>query len=109
MNHWVVAVISKDRAAKRYNTSRLDIGLITRREDAGKSGEELYYIRKSHIISPGDEFVDLSVPEYQEALRRTEHLWSDKGKEGTPSFPGGEVVRNTIRKARPAPAAALLS
>jgi hypothetical protein len=95
---WAVAVISKDRTAKRYNTSSLDIGLITRREDDDKSSGEMYYIRKSHIISPGDEFVDLSEPEYQDALRRTAQLWRDKGKEGTPSFPSGEVVRNTVRK-----------
>jgi hypothetical protein len=98
LNQWAVGLISKERTSKRYIVSGLDIGLITRRKDNDKSGDELYYIRKSHIISPGDEFIDLSAEEYQEALRQTEELWRGKSKEGVPLFPGGEVVRNTVRK-----------
>ena len=90
--------MSKERTAKRCLISGLDIGLMTRTKDAGKSEGELYYIRKSHIISPRDEFIDLSVPEYEKALQKTDKLWRDKGKEGTASFPSGEVVRNTVRK-----------
>lgn len=98
LNSWSIGFISKERTTKRYTRAGLDIGMILRTEDTGKSNDELYYIRNSHIISPGDEFIDLSDGEYRQAKRRTEQLWADSGKEGRPSFPSGEVVRNTARK-----------
>jgi hypothetical protein len=98
LNNWAVVVISKERTPKRIRVGNLDVGMILRSQDDDKSNEELYYIRKSHIISPGDEFLDLSSEEYSQALRLTERLWADSGKEGNPVYPSGEVVRNTIRK-----------
>lgn len=98
LNSWSIGIISKERTTKRHNITNLNIGLITRTQDADKSNDELYYIRKSHIISPGDEFIDLSNEEMQQALNRTQQLWSAAEKEGTPAYPGGEVVRNTVRK-----------
>ena len=95
---WAVGIISKVRTAKRITINGIDIGLIRRTEDTDKSNEELYYIRKSHIISPGDEFIDLSNDEMRSALERTEQQWRTAGKEGSPTYPSGEVVRNTIRK-----------
>ena len=97
LNHWSVGIISKERTSKRYSLVGNDIGLIKRTQD-GKSNDDIYYIKKSHIISPQDEFIDLSAEEYQQALTRTEALWISSGKEGSPAYPGGEVVRNTIRK-----------
>lgn len=98
LNNWAVGIISKERTAKRITVSNLNIGLIRRTQDTDKSNNDLYYIRKSHIISPGDEFIDLSGDELQQALQRTHQLWQAAGKEGTPVYPSGEVVRNTIRK-----------
>lgn len=98
LNNWAIGIISKERTNHRYTVTNLNIGLIRRTEDTDKSSDELYYIRKSHIISPGDEFMDLSNTEIQQALNRTQQLWTDSGKEGVPSYPSGEVVRNTIRK-----------
>lgn len=98
LNAWNVGVISKERTNNRRNISGLDIGLIRRTQDEGKSSDDLYYIRKSHIISPGDEFIDLTEDELRRSLQRTEQLWRDSGKNGTPSYPSGEVVRNTVRK-----------
>ncbi len=97
LDKWAVGIISKVRTAKRIQIAGNDIGLILRTQDDGKKNEGLYYIRKSHIISPNDEFIDLSIEEYQQALIRTKALWAS-GKEGTPVYPGGEVVRNTTRK-----------
>jgi hypothetical protein len=98
LNNWSIAVISKERATKRTSIGDLNIGLITRSEDREKSNSDLYYIRKSHIISPGDEFIDLTSNEMVQATARTQELWAAAGKEGSPSYPSGEVVRNTIRK-----------
>jgi hypothetical protein len=98
LNSWSIGIISKERTIKRYNNTNLNIGLITRTQDTDKSNDDLYYIRKSHIISPGDEFIDLSNEEMQQALNRTQQLWTAAEKEGAPTYPGGEVVRNTVRK-----------
>jgi hypothetical protein len=98
LNNWAVGVISKERTGKRYSLAGKDIGLIRRTQDEDKSNDAIYYIRKSHIISPNDEFIDLTTPEYQQAVARTSELWVASGKEGTPGYPSGEVVRNTIRK-----------
>jgi hypothetical protein len=98
LNSWSIGIISKERTAKRCSIANLNIGRIRRTEDGEKSSGDLYYIRKSHIISPGDEFIDLSNDELRQAVNRTQQLWTAGGKEGTPSYPSGEVVRNTFRK-----------
>jgi hypothetical protein len=98
LNSWSVGIISKERTTNRQSIANLNIGLITRTQDTDKSNDDLYYIRKSHIISPGDEFIDLSIEEMQQALNRTQQLWTAAQKEGAPAYPGGEVVRNTVRK-----------
>lgn len=97
LNAWNVGIISKERTSKRQNIHGLDIGLVTRSQD-DKSNDDIYYIRRSHIISPGDEFIDLTEVELGLSLQRTGQLWRDSGKSGIPSYPSGEVVRNTIRK-----------
>jgi len=97
LNTWSIGIISKERTNKRRNINNLDIGLIRRTEDDGKSNDDLYYIRKSHIISPGDEFIDLTDEEYNISLQRTIRIWQDSGKAGTPAYPSGEIVRNAIR------------
>lgn len=97
LNGWAVAVISKDRTIKKCQVGALSVGMVKRTRD-DKSNDQIYYIRKSHIISPGDEFIDLSDEEIQKAKEQTEQIWIKSGKEGTPSFPSGEVVRNTVRK-----------
>lgn len=54
-------------------------------------------LRKSHIISPKDEFIDLSKAEYERALELTRELRLRQNKEGEPAYPNGEIVRNNIR------------
>lgn len=98
LDTWNVGIVSKERTGKRQSVNNLDIGLIRRTQDPGKSNDDLYYIRRSHIISPDDEFIDLTEEEYEVSLLRTQRKWQETGKTGTPSYPSGEVVRNTIRK-----------
>jgi len=97
LNSWAVGVISNEKTTNRCKIAGHDIGLTYRLQD-DKSNEEIYYIRKSHIISPNDEFIDLSPTEYQLALDRTQALRESHGKEGIAKYPNGEVVRNTSRK-----------
>lgn len=101
LTNWSVAIMSKKSDARRTvinkNGSKLDIGFFTRNCDEKNSDDEIYYLRKSHIISPQHEFIDLTKEMYDKAMERTKHLWKDKNKEGTPSYPNGEVVRNEIR------------
>jgi hypothetical protein len=98
LTNWSVGIISKEKLGNVVSIAGHQVGLILRREDKYKSNEELYYIKKSHIISPGDEFIDVTADEYQEAIKQTQVSWISFGKEGKPSFPSGKIVRNTIRK-----------
>ena len=98
LNSWSVGLISKERTSKRFSVAGHEVGLILRRQDIDKSNDDLYYIKKSHIISPNDEYIDLTAAEYQQALQHTIASWASAGKVGTPHYPGGEIVRNTTRK-----------
>ena len=102
LTEWRVAVMSKRIADKRYEIEKdgyiLNIGNYLRNYDDKNSNEEIYYLRKSHIISPRDEFIDLTDEELAKAMSKTLHLWKLKNKEGEPSYPNGDVVRNEIRR-----------
>ena len=53
--------------------------------------------KRQHIISPKDEFIDLTDPEYENAMKLTRQRWVEKKKPGEPEYPNGEIVRNEIR------------
>ena len=93
--------MSKKTTPKRQpvslENSILDIGMFLRNYDDRNSNSEVYYLRKSHILSPRDEFIDLTEDEYTQAMERTKELWVKKKKQGEPMYPNGEVVRNEIR------------
>src|SRR5690606_28227362 len=79
----------------------ITVNLIERTQAGdGKSTDELYYIRKSHIISPDDEFIDLSDEEMARAREASVRIWREKKGvlEGEPKRLNGEWVRNVIRK-----------
>lgn len=100
LNNWAVAIISKSIKDKTSSMEieGIRIGLIRRKEEKDKSDSKRYYIRKSHIISPNDEFIDLSSDEYQSAISKTAEDWAKRDKEGVPGYPSGQLVRNSIRK-----------
>lgn len=97
LRSWNVAVITKRKGRQFSVSDNLQVGLTVRTED-NKSDAELYYIRKSHIISPDDEFIDLNHEEREAAYNASLRLWREKGKEGTPERLNGDWVRNEIRK-----------
>ncbi len=104
LKDWRVAVMSKKTAHLRYKIKKgsdaLDIGLFNRRQDERNSSTDNYYIKRSHIISPGDEIIDLTDTEQDRAWNRTIEYWRQRGKDGQPSYISGEIVRNEIRDPR---------
>lgn len=104
LTHWRVALMSKRNASAssefQVNGEQVNIGCFLRRQDENNSDENVYYLRKSHIISPKDEFIDLAATEYEKAMQLTRELRARKNKEGEPAYPNGEIVRNEIRDPR---------
>jgi len=97
LTKWRVAIMNKEKAANIETIEGFAIGQFIRTQDGISSNEHIYYLKKSHIISPKHEFVDLSKEEYDEAMRQTAKLRVEKGKEGKPKYPNGNIVRNNIR------------
>jgi hypothetical protein len=98
LSNWRVALMSKKNSSKNTHFDiagkSIEIGNWTRTEDENNSNEQIYYLKKSHLISPKDEFIDLSEPEYNQALETTN---LHRKKEGSASYPSGQIVRNKIR------------
>jgi hypothetical protein len=95
---WNIAIRFKSDAEFYYNLNSPnginEIGCIVRTSDPEKNDNHNLNIRKNHIISPKDEFIDLDDEELSNALLRTKKL----NKNYKNDFPKGEVVRNEFRK-----------
>jgi len=100
LTHWRIALMSKpnvnNNSTFNINGQEISIGQWLRTEDGSEqnSNEEIYYLRKSHIISPWDEFIDFSEQEKANALQITNER---RTKPGTASYPKGQIVRNELR------------
>lgn len=100
LTDWRVALMSKPNAKNNtkliVNGSEVSIGQWLRTEDGSEqnSNEQIYYLRKSHIISPWDEFIDFTDEEKARALEITNQR---RTKPGTASYPKGQIVRNELR------------
>ena len=98
---WRIALMSKNKAKSFTNfqisSESFDIGQWKRTQDRNNSDDSVYYIRKSHIISPKDEFIDLTPEEYEKAMELTRQKRQKQKKDGEPAYPNGEIVRNEIR------------
>lgn len=101
LTSWRVVLMSKRNASCttefQVNNESVQIGCFLRRQDENNSDESVYYLRKSHIISPKDEFIDLTTEQYERAMQLTRELRARQNKEGEPAYPNGEIVRNEIR------------
>jgi hypothetical protein len=75
----------------------VSIGQWKRTEDDKNSNEHIYYLRKSHIISPSDEFIDFTDEEYERAMVLTNQ---HRKKDGEAMYPNGQIVRNALRDTR---------
>lgn len=102
LTSWRVALMSKNNADSQFpihfNNQINQIGCYYRLRDDKNSNDNIYYLRKSHIISPKDEFIDLTFDEYKKAEELTTKQWLSKKKEGNPKYPNGQIVRNEIRQ-----------
>ena len=98
LTDWRVALMSKPESKSsifNISGSDVEIGQWVRNEDISVSGNsDIYYLKKSHLISPKDEFIDLTAKEYDEALELTA---KKRKKPGTPQYPNGLEVRNNLR------------
>ncbi|MCH8568735.1 MAG: Z1 domain-containing protein [Balneolales bacterium] len=101
LTNWSVALISSNNASVYHSMTivakEINIGCSLRRQDKKNSDQEIYYMRKSHIISPKDEFLDLSDDQYLKGMQLTSEMRARLNKEGEPKYPNGEIVRNQIR------------
>ena len=98
LTNWRVILMSKSSTVNTttisINDNSEEIGHWKRTADDKILDDSVYYLRKSHIISPGDEFLDLTKDQYAKAMDLTK---SKRKKEGVPKYPNGQIVRNEIR------------
>lgn len=91
---WSVFLVSNKTTQRRDTLGGLDVGMTERNELDLKT--DVYSLKKSHLISPPDEFKDLTDEEISRALSETRRRWSNgeiKGKV-EPKKPTGKVVRS---------------
>lgn len=98
LTDWRVALMTKPNAKNNshfiVSGNTVSIGQWKRTEDEKNSSEQLYYLRKSHIISPSDEFIDFTDEEISRAMELTN---LHRKKEGDAMYPNGQIVRNELR------------
>lgn len=101
LTEWRIALMSKPNAKNNshfvVSGNTVSIGQWKRTEDDKNSSEQLYYLRKSHIISPSDEFIDFTDEEKSRAMKLTN---LHRKKEGDAMYPNGQIVRNELRDPR---------
>jgi Z1 domain len=94
---WTVIVISSQRAAKQSDKliqlAKLNIG-FTERKQADSSTKEEYRLKKSRLLSPTDEWLDLTQSIRDEIMYETRRLREEAGKPPSSSLtPNGKVIR----------------
>lgn len=99
LKSWNIGLITKKQGVSYKVNNDIVVNLIQRTQ-ADESTDSLYYIKKSHIISPDDEFIDLTDSEKEEARQASIRIWREKTgvKTGEPLRLNGDWVRNQIRK-----------
>ncbi len=98
LTDWRIALMTKpnpkNNSTFEVNGNEVQIGQWKRTEDNKNSNEQIYYLRKSHIISPSDEFIDFTAEEYERAMNLTNR---HRKKAGNAMYPNGQIVRNELR------------
>ena len=59
---------AKNNSNFELSGNEVTIGQWKRTEDDKNSNEQIYYLKKSHIISPSDEFIDFTDEELNMAI-----------------------------------------
>lgn len=97
LTDWRIALMSKTKAKSSnfiIGGREYDVGQWFRKEDENNSSDDLFYLVKSHIISPPDEFVDFNNQEWESAISLTNERRTRPGKA---KFPKGKLVREELR------------
>lgn len=101
LTSWSVGIMSKADTKERFiidkDGSIIDIGYWYRKNADERTDTTTYFIRKNHIISPKDEFIDLNPEQYKAAMERTIEFSKNNNKEYKNDYPKGEIVRNEFR------------
>ncbi|WP_459556767.1 Z1 domain-containing protein [Lacunimicrobium album] len=96
LNNWTVALISNSEAkATPWTISGRQIGLIFR-DDKTPDDTSLYMLKKSNILSPQDEQLDLSDDQIAAALDKNIAAWQlgQTRSENEPKRPSGPFIRH---------------
>jgi hypothetical protein len=95
LTNWTVVLLSNSMPdAKRAKIGGYDIGLL-RRTDNTPTDNKLYMLKKSNILSPEDEQIDLSEQQKKMALEENIRAW-EKGNtrlKKKPEKPSGPFIR----------------
>lgn len=101
LTNWSVGVMSKADTKERFkldkNGNIIDIGYWLRSNADERTDATTFFIRKNHIISPKDEFIDLDTEQYKAALQRTIEFHQHNNKEYKNDYPKGDIVRYEFR------------
>jgi hypothetical protein len=100
LTNWNIALMSKIKSKSSQfliGNEKIEIGHWIRDEDDRNSSEHLYYLVKSRLISPPDEFIDFTEPQLKKAL----DLTNEKRKVSTKAkYPNGKIAREEVRDPR---------
>jgi hypothetical protein len=107
LTNWSVALInnSQPKHTHSYKIAGINqnIGLVVRNADSkcsstvqSRKEKGIYYLKKSHIISPNHEYIDLDKTLVETRIKQ--ELQKDKDKKIT--YLSGEIVRNELRNCK---------
>ncbi|MEG5041896.1 MULTISPECIES: Z1 domain-containing protein [unclassified Microcoleus] len=94
LTSWTVVLISSNRAKNKRNIAGNEIGLTLRQNASSESSQE-YRLIKSRLLSPTDEWLDLSHESRDEILEITRRRRAEAGKPPSSSnTPDGKILRS---------------
>ncbi|WP_254568201.1 Z1 domain-containing protein [Oscillatoria sp. HE19RPO] len=94
LTSWTVVLISNNRAQNKINLAGNEVGL-TWRKDASPESSQKYRLSRSRLLSPTDEWIDLSEKTRNEILEITQRRRAETGKQPSSSkTPDGKILRS---------------
>jgi Z1 domain len=94
LTSWTVVLISSNRAKNKRNIAGNEVGLTLRKDASPESSLE-YRLIKSRLLSPTDEWIDLSQEIRDEILEITRRRRVESGKPPSSSnTPDGKILRS---------------
>lgn len=93
LTSWTIVLISNKRAKNRQFMANYEVGLIQRKPSESSNSKE-YRLKKSRLLSPTDEWLDLPENKRNEILEETRELRKKSGKLASSSnTPNGKLIR----------------